>query len=123
MPQALRSVLAIIGGFASMAVIVMVCTVVSMKALNLKSGQPTPVYLGINVAYSLLAALLGGFIAAKIAGKSPLAHGIALAALMLVLSALSFKTSAGGQPFAYRIFLVIGPPLAAIAGAELARRN
>lgn len=121
MPRILRSVLAVIAGFLAMAVLVMVLTLVSVSALHVKSGHPTPGYLTLNVIYSLAAALLGGWLAALVAGRSPVAHGIALAVVMLALSAVSYIHYSGTQPFAYQIFLIVAPPLAAVLGAWLCR--
>jgi hypothetical protein len=117
MPQGVRSVLAVIAGYLAMMIVVIVLTVIVVKAFHLQSGHPTPAYLTLNILYSLAAALLGGFVAAKIARRSPLAHGIALELIMLALSLVNFSTSAGGQPLGYRIFVVVALPLAAIAGA------
>jgi len=105
-----------------MAAIVIALTVLCVALFHLKSGHPTPLYLTLNVLYSLVAAVFGGWLTAKLARRAPIAHGIALALLMLVLNALSYKGgSAGWQPLWYRIFLTVGPPLAAIVGAALLR--
>jgi hypothetical protein len=122
MPPILRSVLAVLAGLLAMAVIVMALTLLSVFALHLKSGRPTPGYLTLNVIYSLAAAVFGGWLTARLAGRSPIAHGIALAVVMLVLSAVSYLQSTGTQPIAYQVFLVLMPPVAAIAGAWLSRR-
>ena len=119
MPPIVRSILAILAGYATMAAIVIVLTLFSMKVFSLQSGHPTPVYLALNVVYSAIAAGLGGYVAAAIGCRSPVVHGLVLAALMLALSVVSFNTSSAGQPFGYRVFLVAVLPLAAIAGAAL----
>jgi putative membrane protein (TIGR04086 family) len=121
MPQPLRSLVAVLAGFLSMAVIVIALTLLCVKFIHLNSGHPTPLYLTLNVLYCLAAALLGGLITAKIARRSPLAHGLALALLMFVLGVLSYTTHPPGQPLWYQIFLTIAPPLAAIAGAAAQR--
>ena len=122
MPQGVRSVLAVIAGYFAMMIVVIVLTIVSMKAFHLQSGHPTPVYLTLNILYSIAAALLGGCVTAKIARRSPIVHGVALALIMLALSLVTFSTSAGGQPLGYRIFVVIALPLAAVAGSALTRQ-
>jgi putative membrane protein (TIGR04086 family) len=123
MPRPLRSVLAVLAGLAVMFVIVIACTLLSVALMHLKTGHPTPGYLVINVVYSLAAAVAGGWVAARLAGYRPVAHGVALALLMLVLSALSLLHPAPSQPFFYQLFLTIVPPLAAIGGATLAPDN
>jgi len=121
MPRNLRSVLAVIAGFLAMAVIVMALTLLSVAVLQLKSGHPTPGYLALNVIYSLAAAVFGGWIAALVAGRTPVAHGIALAVVMLILSAVSYIHYTANQPVAYQLFLTVAPPLAAVFGAWLYR--
>jgi hypothetical protein len=121
MPRPLRSVLAILAGFAVMFVIVIACTLLSVALMHLKTGHPTPGYLVLNVVYSLAAAVAGGWVAARVAGYRPITHGVALAALMFVQSALFLLQPAPSQPFLYQVFLTIVPPLAAIGGAALAR--
>jgi len=105
-----------------MAVIVIVLTLLSVKLFHLQSGHPTPAYLVVNVVYSLAAALVAGIVAGKIADRSAVAHGIALAILMLIFGAISFSHHPLGQPLWYQVFLLLAPPLAAIAGSALVRR-
>jgi hypothetical protein len=123
MPQSIRSILAVIAGYLAMAIVVVILTMLCVAIFHLQSGHPTPVYLALNMAYSLAAAALGGWITARIAGRSPIAHGIALGAVILALSALQFLHPAPGQSFAYLIFLAIAPPLAAVAGAAFYGRS
>ena len=115
MPKALRSVLAVLAGYFAMAVAVVVFTVACVKALHLQSGHPTPGYLVANLVYSLLAAVLGGWVAAKIAGYRPLQHGLALGLLMLI-------HPAPGQPLWYAWALTLGSPLMAVLGTKVAQR-
>jgi hypothetical protein len=119
MPQPVRSILAVIAGFLAMMAVVIVCTLLSVMIFHLKSGHPTPVYLALNVVYSLGAAVLGGWVAGRIARRSPIGHGIALGVVMLAFSIFQLLHPAPGQPFAYLVFLSIAPPLAAVAGAAL----
>jgi hypothetical protein len=123
MPQPIRSILAVIAGYVAMAVVVVILTLLCVAIFHLQSGHPTPVYLALNMAYSLAAAALGGWVAARIAGRSPVAHGVALAVLILALGALQFLHPAPGQSFAYLTFLTIAPPLAAVAGAAFYGRS
>jgi hypothetical protein len=123
MPQPLRSTLAVLVGFVAMMFIVIVCTVACVKAFHLQSGHPTPLYLAINVAYSLAAAFLGGWICARMAGRSPVIHGAVLAAIMLVLGAFSYQGYKGSQPVWYQLFVILVPPLVAVAGAAMLRKH
>jgi hypothetical protein len=114
-----RSVLAVVGGFVAMAVIVMVSGVVATKAMKVEMGRPTPSYMTVNLLYSFGAAVAGGYIAALIAGRAPLAHGIALAVLLLVMSGVSAVQSKGWQPGWYLVTLAVVCPLFCVLGAWL----
>ena len=103
--------------------VVLVLTILTVMLLHLKSGHPTPLYLGLNVVYSLGAAMLGGWVAARIGRIMPIAHVIALALLMLAFGVFLLRHPAPGQPYGYLVFLVVAPPLVAIAGAALASRR
>jgi hypothetical protein len=109
-------------GFIAMSFVVIVCTIVCVHAMHLQSGHPTPAYLGVNVAYSLAAAALGGYVAARIAGYRPLLHSGLLGAIMFCFGALQLRHPAPAQPYAYQVFLAIAPPLAAWAGGLLVRK-
>jgi uncharacterized membrane protein YfcA len=123
MPQSVRSILAVLAGFLSMMVVVVACTLASVALLHLKSGNPTPGYLVLNVVYSLAGAFLGGWVTARLAGVAPVGHGVALAVLIVLLSALSYVHYTGLQPLGYQIFVTVFPPFAAIAGAAIVRRR
>lgn len=122
MPPVLRSILSILAGFVTMAVVVIVLTLVSVQVFALKSGHPTPGYLVVNVAYSFAAAALGGYVTALLAPSRPLVHGYILAGVMLVMGALSYVQYRGTQPLWYQALITVVTPLAAIAGARLRAR-
>ncbi len=123
MPRALRSVLAVVAGYGTMFVVVLVFTVIFVKALHLQSHHPTPGYLVINVAYSFAAALVGGFVTAKLAGYRPVEHGIALGAVILLVGALFLVHPPVGQPVWYGWALTFLAPVWAILGAATQRRT
>lgn len=124
----LRSILAVLGGFATMAIVVMATTALAaatllpggMRALA-APGAPLPRrYLTANVACSALAALFGGLVTARIAAGRPLAHGVALALLMAAMAVFSARQAGDHQPRWYRILLGTLMPAVAVAGAYLA---
>ena len=123
MQQPIRSVLAIIGGFLAMTIIVILCTVLYLAVSHLKSGHPTPVYLAVNLVYSLSAACFGGWLTARIAKRAPLLHGVALAISILAFGLFNLRNPAPGQSYAYQIFLDCSAPLSALAGAALYKRD
>ncbi|HYO46050.1 MAG TPA: hypothetical protein VEY33_05120 [Gemmatimonadota bacterium] len=72
----MRSVLAVLGGFAAMAVVVIVATVLFAQLLYpdadpARPPTPTGAWLAVNFAYSLGAAVLGGWLAAYLAPRAP----------------------------------------------------
>jgi len=122
-PQALRSVLAVLAGSIAMVVLVIVCTLLAAHAMNIIPGHPTPGYLAINAACSLLAAVAGGWIAARLSGYKPLHHALALAMIMATLSLVMMIQPSLAQPYDYQLAMAILPPFAALAGGWLAARR
>lgn len=123
-----RSIFAVLGGFATMVVIVMVTTAVAgatlipggMRALAAPGSALPRRYLTANVACSALAALFGGLVTARIAAGRPVAHGVALALLMAAMAVLSARQAGDRQPRWYQILLGTLMPAVAVAGAYLA---
>ena len=121
----LQSLLAVIGGFAAMAVLVMISTAIAATML-LPGGvasMATPTaplstrYLATNLGCSGVAALTGGMLTARLAPTAPAGHGVALAALMLVMSFVSMRQAKDRQPRWYQVTLMTLMPAVAIAGA------
>ena len=111
----IRSILSVIAGYATMVVLVMLATVLAVKtmlpATDLQSAmklKPTPSYLAVNLAYSGLFAVLGGFVTAAVAGRAPLPHALALAVMMIVLGIVSLlQSTSGQQPRWYGLTLLL----------------
>lgn len=123
MPPVLRSILAVIAGFLTMNFIVILLTLLSIATLHLNSGHPTPGYLAFNVVYSFLAALGAGFVTAFAAGRQPLHHAAALAALLLAFGIFSYHHYRGQQPLWYQLMMIATPPLLVLAGAAIFARQ
>jgi len=121
MPKAFRSVLAVLAGYLAMAAVIIALTLLCVRLLHLQSGHPTGPYLVLSLALSFAAAVLGGWVAAKVAGYRPLEHGVALGALILVLGVLFLIHPAPGQPLWHQWLLTLGSPFLAVWGASLAR--
>ena len=121
----LRSILAVLGGFATMAVIVMVTTAIAAAALipggmqaMMTPGAPLPRrYLTVNLLCSALAAFVGGFVTVRLAPATPFYHGIALALLMGVLGVISARQAGDRQPRWYQVVLCTVMPAVALVGA------
>ena len=120
----LRTVVAVIAGFATMAIVVLVGTMVlvsflvpgGMRAMRAQTGEPLRApssYYVMNIALSFLAAIAGGSITQRIATHAPIAHMVALAVVVLTLGAISASTSSSeGQPGWYKLTI----PIVGVAG-------
>ena len=117
-----RSFLAILAGFATMAVLVTVATAAISKSfprLIGEPGHPRRRYMLLNLAYSAAFAASGGYITAIVAKTDPLRNILMLAIVILILSALSALQMRGQQPVVYQFALIVLTPIAALAGGLL----
>lgn len=105
----LRSVLAVLAGYATMAALVAGTTAALAKLWPSSSegeAPPTPAYTAVNLAYSGLSAAIGGYVTATLARHSPIGHAAALSTMILGLGALySAQSSGGKQPGWYLALL------------------
>jgi hypothetical protein len=117
-----RSFLAILAGFATMAVLVTLATVSITRSFPRLIGDqahPRRRYLLLNLAYSAAFAVAGGYVTAMIAKSDPLRNVLMLAIVVLMLSALSAMQLRGQQPLLYQFALIVITPIAALAGGLL----
>ena len=128
MTDPLRSALAVIGGVAliSLAVEPLEFTLVNAIAdepIKDMAGyfavRNRPPMLAAKLVYNTLAALLGGYIAAKIAGSEELKHGALAAAVQTTALVWGFTAGeyASFTPVWMRIALVVLTGPAMLAGA------
>ena len=126
----LRSILSVLAGFASMAVLVMVATIVAARLMlgtrgreDMMKMKPTPAFTAVNLGYSAAFAVVGGFLTARLAGHAPMNHALALAGLMFFMGIFSFFQSAGSnQPKWYGLTLIVLGPACATLGGWLQQR-
>ncbi|MGA8088575.1 MAG: hypothetical protein WCA10_14800 [Terracidiphilus sp.] len=121
----LHAFLALISGFATMAVLVAVITVLLQKLTPSWVGdknKPKPGYIFVNLGYSFLAAAAGGYVTAWVAQHNPLFHVLALAITVLLLAGLSALQQRGQQPVWYMLTLVALTPLGVLAGGVVRLR-
>ena len=88
----LHAFFALAAGFATMAILVTVMTVLLEKLVpdwTEGSGAPTPGYTFVNLGWTFVASATGGYLTAWIAEHNPLVHVLALAIAVLLLAALS----------------------------------
>ena len=122
-----RSILAVLGGFAATAILVMVTTAIAaatllpggMQAMS-SPGAPLPKrYFTVNIVCSALAAFVGGFVTVRLAPDKPFFHGIALALLMCVMGVISARQAGDRQPRWYQVVLCTVMPAVALVGAYI----
>jgi putative membrane protein (TIGR04086 family) len=109
-----RSVIAVIVGYLIFAL--------SAFAFFQISGQPphqaapVPIMIG-SIAFGMVFALLGGFVAAWLARRRPLAHGVAVATVLALGAAISLLSTMGkGAVWSQVAALVLMAPCAALGG-------
>src|SRR4051812_6198842 len=96
-----RSIVAIGAGLGFMAATVTVGTLLGSVLLGAETpdAKPSPsalaVYLALNLAICAVGAILGGWLAARIATYAPYAHAAAMAAVVAVFS---IGTATGPPP-------------------------
>ncbi len=119
MPNWLRSVLSVLTGFVVFYALQGGCTYLSSHVLQMNFDTPTRGYLLANIAYTLLAALIGGYVAARVAPRAPFVHGLVTALLMLPLAILNLNKGLGSQETLTVVIRSVGTPIFAILGAAL----
>lgn len=115
----LHAFLALVAGFATMAALVALVTILLRKLTPSwvgPTGDPGAGYIFVNLGYSFLAAAAGGYVTAWLAQANPLVHVLALAIAVLLLSALSALQQRGQQPVWYLLTLVALTPVGVLAG-------
>ncbi len=121
----LHAFLALLSGFATIAGLVALITVLLQKLTPAWAGEtasPMPGYIFVNLGYSFLAAAAGGYVTAWIAQQNPLIHVLALAIVVLLLAALSALQQRGKQPVWYLLSLVALTPVGVLAGGLMRMR-
>ncbi len=112
-----RSVLAVIAGFLTMILLVIVTTFLA-SAVTGGGHSMSSTYLTLNLAGSGVAAYAGGRLAGFIALRRPLLHALALAALIIALSVPAIGNPPAGQPAWYPVTVAVLGVLGALAGGR-----
>ncbi|HVX88789.1 MAG TPA: hypothetical protein VG940_07685 [Gemmatimonadales bacterium] len=116
-----------LGGFATMAILVMITTAIAaaalvpggMRAMTGATVSLPRAYLTANLIASAVAAFAGGAVTARLAPDRPLYHGIALAILMCLMGLVSMRQAGGRQPRWYQLVLCTVMPAIALIGAYI----
>lgn len=115
----IRAFLALVAGFATMALLVMLVTALLMRMVPEwvgAEGEPRPAYAFVNLGYSFLAAAAGGYVTAWLSAANPLIHVLVLGIVVLAMGALSALQAKEKQPVWYALTLLVLMPLGVLAG-------
>jgi len=131
MTPIIRSVLSVVGAFFVVAVLVGLATALTAQLMLGSTGpgtEPTTAFLIVNLLYSVLFAIVGGYVAATVSDHSPLGHASALSGAMMLLGITSWMINGGqpapGQPDWYPwVISLLVPPTAVLGGVLVTRRT
>jgi hypothetical protein len=122
---AMHAFFALAAGFLTMVVLVGALTALLMRLTPgwvRDQGKPQPGYIFVNICYSFLAAAAGGYVTAWVAVANPLYQVLALAIIVLAISALSAMQQRGKQPVWYQLALIAISPIGVFAGGIIRLR-
>ena len=124
----LRSVLAVVAGY----LLIFAATILADVALGLLAPDAFPAagegfapvpWMVLILVYSTIFAAAGGYVTARVARRAELKHGLALAAIMVLMSVGTMITYQGRHPLWFQLTLLVLGPLAVAAGAWLRARR
>jgi hypothetical protein len=125
MTKVVWAFLAIGGGFVTMTVLISTASFVIKRTVPewaKETSQPNYRYFLVTLGYSMAAGIAGGYVTAWIARENLLVHALALAIVVLLLSALS-ALQMGKKPMVYQLLVIALTPIAVIAGGLLRLRT
>jgi hypothetical protein len=79
-------------------------------------GSPRSPLIATNLAWSFVAAGVGGYVTAWMASSNPLDTALALGIVMLVLGAIGTLQSRQKYPLWYKLLLLVFTPIGVVAG-------
>jgi hypothetical protein len=109
-----RSILAVVVGYLIFAISAFTFFQVSGQAPH----RPAPLSIMVlSMAFGMLFAVLGGYVAAWLAGRRPVAHGGAVAAVLAIGAAVSLLSTIGkGAVWSQVSALILMAPCAVLGG-------
>ena len=112
-----RSIIALVGGYAIMVLVLVVVVAIAAWIFHPSRGAPSPPFLLASLVSSGLAALAGGYSTATLAPVRPRAHSFGLGVMILATSISTASHSTPGQPaWSAGAAVVIGPLFAILGG-------
>lgn len=115
----LRTVVALIAGFAIMAFTILIATVVIALAMGVQRGTLPTSFLVAMVVVSALASALGGYSTASLARDRPTVHAAILATMIFVQHVYAIIFPIEGQHTWYAWSLAISGPVLAVIGGKI----
>ena len=110
----LRSIAAVLVGYFVFAILAFALFRISGQAPH---DDAPPPFMVVSIVGGILFALAGGYVAAWIAGRKPVAHGVAVAAVLATGAALSLAATVGhGAIWSQLAALALMAPSAALGG-------
>jgi uncharacterized membrane protein len=115
-----RTVLSVLLGFGVFFAIIQMLSALagSLNAGDLSNAAPGN-YLLLSVTWTIAAAVLCGYIAARIAGAHEFPHAAAVGLLMIGMSFLSMRQEGASRPGWYQITIAGCGPISAMIGAAI----
>jgi hypothetical protein len=119
----IRSIIALVGGFAIMVFLVFLLTIAVAAALGATDGTLGTPYIVASLVLSAAAALTGGYATASLAPERPFAHTIGLVVMVVAMTLSSLGHALPGQPAWYPAAIAVIEPLFVLAGGSLRLRQ
>ena len=113
--RAVRSVAGIVIGFLVFFAII---RMLSAFAGTLTNAPPSG-YLLLSLAWTIVAAMLGGYTAARIAGAHEFPHAAGVGFLIILMGFLSMREEGASRPDWYQITIAGCGPISAMIGAAI----
>ena len=110
-----RSVVGVLFGFGVFLAIIRMLTAFAGSLTNAAPAN----YLLLSVTWTVAAAVLGGYIAARIAGGHEFPHAAAVGLLIIGMSVLSMRQEGASRPGWYQITIAGCGPISAMIGAAI----
>ncbi len=113
----LRGALGAIAGFAAAIALIAFCEWAAVYSFGAKTVDTT--YMLASVTWTICAAILGGYIAASIAGARELPWSAAVGFLLVALSAVAMRRNGAAQPGWYETAVAGCGPISALIGGAI----
>ena len=111
-----RSLLAVVVGFLVFAVFIRLLNLYTALATD---GGAVMNFLLLSVTWTVAAAVVAGFLTARIAGSREFPHAAALGLLMVIVSLASMRQEGIRQPGWYQTTIAGCGPISAMIGAAI----